>query len=145
MDVTRSPGERERHLCRNFCIDCPQCGMTLHFTEHTRASPARCPLYSHCVLYSQFIEIHHSPQGGAEVPRPHFYQSRPRISRGTKLMERFVFVTDWERRVTRVTPFLFCVYIVCYMLQSYIMDIVHIMYSSCNICHNLYDSRLNQF
>lgn len=57
---------------------------------------SRCPLYSHCVLYSQFIEIHHSPQGGAEVPRPHFYQTRPRISRGTKLMERFVFVRDWE-------------------------------------------------
>ena len=45
------------------------------------------------MLHSQFIEIHHSPQGGAEVPRPHFYQTRPRISRGTKLMERFVFVT----------------------------------------------------
>ena len=45
------------------------------------------PLYSHFVLHSQFIEIHHSPQGGAEVPRPHFYQTRPRISRGTKLMD----------------------------------------------------------
>ena len=58
--------------------------------------PLPLSLYSHFVLYSQFIEIHHSPQGGAEVPRPHFYQTRPRISRGTKLMERFVFVRDWD-------------------------------------------------
>ena len=133
FDVSESPSgpltwwmsPEVRDTCAGISVSIvPSAGW--HFTlQSTRGPlPLCCPLYSHCVLYSQFIEIHHSPQGGAEVPRPHFYQTRPRISRGTKLMERFVFVTDWERRVTRVTPFLFCVYSVCYMLQSYIMDIV---------------------
>lgn len=140
MDVTRSPG----HLCRNFCIDCPQCGMTLHFTEHTRASPT---LLSIVFTLRAVFTIHRdssfttgrsgsAPPSFLSDPAPHF----PGNKTDGKICVCYRLGTESD---TGHTLPVLCLHRV---LHVTVLHYGHcIMYSSYDICHNVYDSRLNQF
>ena len=120
-DVTRISGEK--HLCRNFCIDCPPCGMTLHYSQHTRASPAvHCIRIACCIHNSSRFIIHHRAE--RKCPALIFIRPGPAFPGEQNWWKDLCLLQtgnrEWHGSHPSCSLFTSCY--ICYMLQSYIMD-----------------------